>query len=149
VGNVSISQLGFRMGPSTRSLRARLLADPAMDEPAHRVGDWVFTYPGILPIETDLNLWLAIGWPDPVLNPSDPTVVLIVRPQGLYDELTVAEFDVLLTKQNELRATHQLPALVHPRTVKATTMPATAVVQPRPPVDASEPVVDDPPVPVP
>lgn len=152
VANLTLSQLGFHMGSSVRSLRAQLLANPALDGPAHRVGDWVFTYPGILPVETDLDLWLAIGWPDPVLNVADPAMVLIVRPKGLYDEVKLAEFDALLIEQNATRAKHQLPALPHPRSVKATTKAAKALSRPTSkgkPADASDPVPDDPPDPAP
>ena len=154
VCSMTISQLGFPAMSGTQAFRMVLLADPALSGPAHRAGDWVFTYHGIKPTETDEELWLAVGWPDPALNPTDPATVPIALPLGKYDEINLADFDALLTKQNEVRAKHQLPALPHPRTVMATTKPVASPVRgakgvQTKPRDASDPVQDDPDAPGP
>jgi hypothetical protein len=150
VAGMSIAQLSYGSGSVARAYRTRLRADPSVDSPAHRAGDWVFTYQGILPVETDVELWLAIGWPDPALNPSDPATVIIVRPQGMYHQVDAADFDAALAKQNQLRATHSLPPLPHPRTVLATTRAPVAVPSTSgTPVDPSQPVPDDAPDPAP
>lgn len=141
VNDMTISQLGFPGTAGTSSLRARLLADPALAAPAHRVGDWVFTYPGVQATQADDDLWLAVAWPDPALNSSDPATVPIARQLGKYDEVKLADFDALLGKQNEIRAKHQLPALPHPRGVRATTKTPKV---PANPVDATQPVPEDP-----
>ncbi len=141
--DMSISQLGFPTPTTRQSMRDRLLADPALAGPSHRVGDWVFTYQGIVPTENDKELWLAIGWPDPAMNPGDPATVVMAKPLGTYEEVKLADFDKKLKRQNKVRAAHQLPPLSHPRTVMATTKPVPVPIQTKP-RDASEPVPDAP-----
>lgn len=90
---------------------------------AYRVGDCVFTYPG-LPADPDPDLWLLIVWPDPTWNPSPPNTVWIgTRPRdgaGMGQRTAsyrLDEFEAALAEQNRLREQSNLPPLPHPQDV--------------------------------
>jgi hypothetical protein len=119
VQNLTLNELGYDYNKLEEN-RQILLKDPALGGPACRVGDFVFTYAGIADPAPDPNLWLAIGWPDPTLNPKDPSDVVLVLPNGQSSVIDTAGFAAALDAQNDLRKANGLAALPHPRTVFAT-----------------------------
>lgn len=93
------------------------------DTIAYRLGDLVFTYPGIdVANPPDPSLWLVIQWRDPFLNSQQgfnfPDATYTV---GLADATTqsidVSDFPEALAAQNELRQSLDLPPLPPPDTV--------------------------------
>lgn len=94
------------------------------DVVAYRVGDFVFTYPGI-----DVNqaanqgvgnlLWLVIAWPDPNLNapPGPNDMVWVGMADGSTYPLMLRGLDYEIDNQNGIRAQHGLPPLPHPADV--------------------------------
>lgn len=87
--------------------------------PAHRLGDWVFTYEGQNWKSPNSSLWIAVSWPDPELN-EDPEEVAIVFADGSHEIVKVEDFQERLDAQNERRARPEsgsLPQLAHPRDV--------------------------------
>jgi hypothetical protein len=115
-----LNKYQFSFGADSGTLRGKLSADPGAGTAACRVGDFVFTYGDHPKTGADRELWLAIGWPDPDMNPNDPPEVALVRAGDHAQIVKQAEFDGLLAKQNELRAAGGLAPIPHPRLVHAT-----------------------------
>ncbi|MBY0260804.1 MAG: hypothetical protein K2Q20_00570, partial [Phycisphaerales bacterium] len=80
----------------------------------HRVGDFVFVCKGIDPKTADERLWLAIGWPNPLLNGGTPKEVELVKAKGTYELITFSDFQKRLDEQNELRKELGLDPIRHP-----------------------------------
>ncbi len=89
--------------------------------PAHRVGDFVFTYRGIDPEAEAPGLWLVVFYPDPAANwqpaPAD-TIAAGTLGNGVI-EFSFSNLPAELADQNRLRADHGLPPLPDPGTVGA------------------------------
>lgn len=112
-GNCTISGIPLRMFvPARETLRPTV---DALGTPGqHRVGDFVFVCQGIDPKTADERLWLAIGWPNPSLNPGRPKEVEIAKARGTYELITIDDFRKRLDEQNELRRGLGLAPIVDP-----------------------------------
>jgi hypothetical protein len=91
------------------------------DVVAHRLGDVVFTYHGVLLDQPQSPLWVAIGWPDPAQNPQwgPGEAVAVLYADGRLDSIAFERFTAALAAQNQLRAAEGLPPLPEPSTVDA------------------------------
>ena len=91
---------------------------------AYRLGDVVFTYPGIDGADPDPGLWILVRWPDPDHNPINPATEswVIVKADGTtssyrFSGLAASPMAAKLEQQNLLRKRLGLPPLPHPSTV--------------------------------
>jgi hypothetical protein len=112
-----------------KEAQQKLAADAAADLPdevmAHRVGDFVFTYHGAVLNECPAGLWIVILSYDPSVPSGNPyvtsgiavTPIWVGKADGTTESFLPAQFPTALVKQNDLRATIDLPPLPHPATV--------------------------------
>ncbi|MEE8131028.1 MAG: Yip1 family protein [Vicinamibacterales bacterium] len=86
---------------------------------AHRVGDFVFTYHGVVLDGRAPRLWLFVISPDPdTIQFTDPeTAVVAGRADGSLMQILPTQFPVWLEDQNRFRAEQGLPPLPDPSTV--------------------------------
>ncbi|HRQ75390.1 MAG TPA: Yip1 family protein [Phycisphaerales bacterium] len=123
VGSSNLINLSFLDVRQQRAMINEAVAAMPEHLVAYRVGDCVFTYPG-LPADPDPDLWLLIVWPDPVWNPSPPNTVWVGTPAGNASgtsrrsvSFRLDEFEEALAEQNRLREQWNLPPLPHPQDV--------------------------------
>lgn len=105
------------------------------DVVAYRVGDFVFTYPGVNVNQLGGDqVWLVIAWPDPDLNPppGPNDFIWVGTADGSTYPAMFSSFDFELDMQNRTRAKHSLPPLPHP-----------ADVLHGAPVSASDPILQE------
>jgi hypothetical protein len=103
------------------------------DTIAYRLGDFVFTHPGIDLAAGDPSLWLVIGAPDQTAPGALRVPGLIVpvgQLGGTVTPIAAADFTRALAEQNALRATFGLAPLPDPALLKEG-QPATASPPPR------------------
>ena len=108
----------------TRQRKTVQAAESALPDGAiaHRLGDFVFTYHGMVLNECDPNLWIVIMSPDPdsaVFPASSPfqQTIVVGHADGSVEFIPVGLFAVRLSGQNRLRAKENLPPLPDPKTV--------------------------------
>jgi hypothetical protein len=89
------------------------------DVVAYRLGDFVFTYPGMDFQRLNRQLWTVIAWPDPDANPAGtPTEVIVGLLDGSTSRLYGAQMEWFLEDQNALRVKNGLAPLPHLQTVR-------------------------------
>ncbi len=126
VGDTTLEGLQ-QLPPGRRHIEVQKAIDALPpDVIAHRLGDIVFTYHGIDLNSGDPDLWILILSPDPDVGNALGSEVpfSIGQVQGMT-MVTNDDFATLLKRQNELRATFDLPPLPDPATVTHA-RPATA-----------------------
>ncbi len=87
----------------------------------YRVGDTVFTHPGIVvhsipPGSRAENLWLLIAWPESMVSGTNQTVAIGLA-GGRTATFLASAVPAELARQNELRADYGLPPLPDPASV--------------------------------
>jgi hypothetical protein len=88
---------------------------------AYRLGDFVFTYPGIDLSRGDPGLWIVVCAPDlaaPGTNRIAGATVLVGRLGGTVTPIAGTAFSAALAEQNALRAQYGLPPLPDPALVR-------------------------------
>jgi hypothetical protein len=86
---------------------------------AHRVGDFVFTYHGIDPVNPPTELWLVVYSPDPDVKGQIADVTLYAATwDGSTVELAPGALAARLEAQNALRDQRGLPPLPDPSTIR-------------------------------
>lgn len=135
VGGRSLQSWLSDTPPVRSGAAAKAVASLPTDTVAYRVGDLVFTHPGV-DIATPPNgqTWLVVSWPEslqkdgsfaipnaPATPPPFPGTVLITVGQadGATRQFDVLTFDTELAAQNALRQQQSLPLLPHPMEVTA------------------------------
>ena len=95
---------------------------------AYRVGDYVFTYPGIDLADARPGLWVVVMSADPDAGIAGfaPGPVIVGRADGSVRAIARSRLSAALAGQNELRAEAGLPALPDP-TLVTHDAPATGV----------------------
>lgn len=86
--------------------------------PAYRVGDFVFTYPGIDPGTQEKALWIVVEAWDPTLGGLPQSVVYALTPSGAVLSFPRAQMGTQLRAQNALREGYGLPPLPDPFSVR-------------------------------
>ncbi len=86
---------------------------------AYRLGDFVFTYPGIDQPHASSNLWTVIYIPDPDVNPSLMSNDILYAGNNNLGLITIyyGDLELVLEEQNQLRADLGLPPLPDPTTI--------------------------------
>lgn len=108
----------------------KLQSDPTAADPAQRVGDFVFMTKHVKATTSDGRLWMAIGWPDPSVNPQIPAEVVVISADGTSKVISTDEFEGSLVDQNELRKGANLPPIPHPKIVLGTLPPGKGTTIP-------------------
>ncbi|MHC4209567.1 MAG: hypothetical protein ACYSWT_07615 [Planctomycetota bacterium] len=83
---------------------------------AYRVGDFVFTYPGLDLADARAGLWVVVMAPDPdaAVSRVAPGPVVVGTVDGTVQAITRSRLAAALARQNELRAEVGLPPLPDP-----------------------------------
>lgn len=95
---------------------------------AYRVGDFVFTHPGVaVDAPTTQSFWLVIAWPDPDVNsaPGPNDLIWIGDTNGAVTPHLVSGLNAMLAEQNRRRASIGLAPIPDPGLVRHG-QPATA-----------------------
>ncbi len=119
IGDLTLGDLGRSTPQADRAAALRdaitLLPKPLV---AYRLGDFVFTYPGMDFHRCNRRLWTAIAWPDPRANPNwTPAEVTISRLDGSIMTYPARRWKTELAAQNILRAQNGLAPLPDPAAV--------------------------------
>ena len=83
---------------------------------AYRVGDFVFTYPGLDLTDARAGLWVVVmvADPDAAVTRGAPGPVVVGTADGTVQAIARSRLAAALARQNELRAEAGLPALPDP-----------------------------------
>jgi hypothetical protein len=86
---------------------------------AHRLGDFVFTFHGIDPTQSDPGIWIAVVCPDPDVNPplGSNEMIGVIHLGGFVNWFPQSQLVAELHAQNALRTQHQLPPLPDPTAI--------------------------------
>ena len=118
IGGISLDRF-LNMPTELQSAVAQsAAAELPFETVAYRVGDYVFTYPGIDPSKADsgeAGLWLVVYWPLGLAK-TDSTSGLVCTGEvrGVVRSQVAQGFESVLAAQNTLRAQFGLRAIPHP-----------------------------------
>jgi hypothetical protein len=122
IGDLTLNSFGSLSLPEQDRAVAisAAIASLPPDVVAYRLGDFVFTYPGMDFQRLNQKLWTVIAWPDPDANPAagTPAEVIVGLLDGSTTRLYGAQMEWFLEDQNALRVKNGLAPLPHPQTVR-------------------------------
>lgn len=117
VGDVPLDSLPGRPMDGASAVDVAAAALPARTI-AYRLGDFVFTCPGVDLSNGDPGLWVVVCAPDQATAARIPGIVVAVgRLGGLVTPIASSDFARALAEQNELRAKYGLAPLPDPALV--------------------------------
>ncbi len=150
IGTVNLTDFASMPGPRQRTEARNAAAALPPNTIAYRLGDTVFTHPGIdvhsiPPGSRAEDLWLIIAWPETLASGTNENVAIGLA-GGRTATFLASAIPAELIKQNELRADYGLPPLPDPASV-AHGAPAQADEPPMLDLRKDRPKADDPPDP--
>lgn len=118
IGGVSLDRFLSMPQELQSAVAQSAAAELPPDAVAYRVGDYVFTYPGIAPSMSQgagASLWLVVYWPLGLAKTDTTSGLVCIGEAGGVVRAQVAQgFDSALAAQNTLRVKFGLRAIPHP-----------------------------------
>ena len=119
VGDWSMADWGTLSDESKQTQVSRAAAALPGDTIAYRVGDFVFTYPGVDPAAPAKGLWLVVeAWDPAIQMQKRQAFISVLLDDGAVHMFSRNTLSAELQSQNALRAAEGLPPLPDPYSVR-------------------------------